>query len=513
MKSFRFSHSRAQANMTSHSIQSAWVALLVACLFLSSSLEAARPPNIVLMVADDLGFAELGCYGQQKIRTPNIDRLAAEGRRFTRHDSGAPTCAPSRCVLLTGRHLGHADIRANRQATDAAGKAIEGQHPMAATTRTLAEVLRDHGYATAAFGKWGLGRPDSPGAPARHGFDLFLGYNCQAQAHSYYPPHLWRNDEMFPFNAHPVPGHVRRTQGVVAKSDWAGERRAPEYMVDEALAFMRRQRGGPFFLYLPFIEPHVALQPPPDLVETYPADWDDRPYLGQCGYTPHPRPRAAYAALVTALDRHVGRIMAGLDALGLRQDTLVVFTSDNGTTHDAAADPVLGVGGVDARFFGSTAGLRGRKGSVYEGGLRVPLIVRWPGRVPAGTTSTNPTYFADHFPTLCEAAGLAVPEGLDGTSQWPDWRGLAPRPRRVPMTWVFAEYGGQVALRDGALKLVRTNLMAKGGPGPWELYDLESDPGEERDLAGRRPGDVRRLVELLARENAENATFPVSLGK
>ena len=490
-----------------------WAAIWAACVWIPWALEAARPPNIVLMVADDLGWAELGCYGQQKIRTPHLDRLAAEGRRFTRHYSGAPTCAPSRCVLMTGRHLGHADIRGNRQATDAAGKAIEAQHPISATTRTLAEVLKDHGYATAAFGKWGLGRPDSTGSPGRHGFDAFLGYNCQAQAHSYYPPHLWRNDEKIPFNARPVPGHARRTNGVVATSDWVGERRAPEHLVDEALAWMRRHRGERFFLYLPFIEPHVALQPPPDLVGTYPTEWDDRPYLGQCGYTPHPRPRAAYAALVTALDRHVGRVLAALDSLGLREETLVVFTSDNGTTHDAPGDPVLGVGGVDARFFGSTAGLRGRKGSVHEGGLRVPLIVRWPGVVPAGTTSASPTYFADHLATLCDAAGIAVPEGLDGTSQWPDWTGRPQPARRTPMTWVFAEYGGQAALRDGALKLVRTQLLAKGGPGPWELYDVEADPGEERNLASQRPGDVRRMAEMLARETAENATFPVPLGR
>ena len=476
------------------------------------SAAGARRPNIVLMVADDLGWAELGSYGQQKIRTPHLDRLASEGRRFTRHYSGAPTCAPSRCVLLTGRHLGHADIRGNRQATDASGKAIEGQHPIAATTRTLAELLKEQGYATAAFGKWGLGRPDSTGAPDRHGFDLFLGYNCQAVAHSYYPPHLWRNGEKIPFNSRPVPGHLRRTNGVVNAGDWQGERRAPEYMVEEAIRFLRARKEGPFFLYLPFIEPHVALHPPADLVESYPRDWDDRPYQGQCGYTPHPRPRAAYAALVTALDRHVGRVLAELDALGLREETLVVFTSDNGTTHDSPGDPVLGVGGVDARFFGSTAGLRGRKGSVFEGGLRVPLIVRWPGVVPARTASASPTYFADHLPTLCDAAGIEVPPGIDGESQWADWRGRPQARRSRPMTWVFAEYGGQAAIQDGSLKLLRRNLLAKGGPGPWELYDIEADPGEERDLAAKRPEDVRRLAAILRGETGENEVFPVPWG-
>lgn len=484
----------------------------LACALAAHSHAATPPrPNVVFIVADDLGWGELGCYGQRRIRTPNLDRLAAEGRRFTHHYSGAPTCAPSRCVLLTGRHLGHADIRANKQATDSNGRPIEGQHPIAANTLTVASVFQQAGYATAAFGKWGLGRPDSSGAPARHGFDLFFGYNCQAEAHSYYPDHLWRNDVRVPLNPHPVPGHLRRTNGPVQTSDWTGERRAPEILVDEAIGFLRSHTHSPFFLYLPFTEPHVALQPPPDLVESYPVGWDDRPYLGQCGYTPHPRPRAAYAALVTALDRHVGRILDTLDQLGLRNQTLVVFTSDNGTTHDSPGDPVFGVGGVDARFFESTAHLRGRKGSVHEGGLRVPLLVRWPGVIPPGTTSSVPSHFADHFPTLCQAAGLPVPSSLDGVSQFNEWTGKPASARPRPMIWVFAEYGGQVAVRMGPHKALRKNLLSKNGPDPWELYDLESDPTESKNLAAQRPDLIRQATEWLSRETSPNSTFPMPI--
>lgn len=488
------------------------VVLSLLAALASAILHAAAPqPNIVFILADDLGWAELGCYGQARIRTPNIDRLATQGRRFTRHYSGAPVCAPSRCVLMTGRHLGHAEIRGNLQAKDAGGKPAEGQHPLSTNAVTLASVLRNAGYDTAAFGKWGLGRPDSSGAPHLHGFDLFFGYNCQAQAHSYYPAHLWRNTVKVPLNAQPIPGHARQPEGPVDTARYTGERRAPEVMLTEAVRFLETPRDRPFFLYLPFIEPHVALQPPPDLVDSYPADWDDRPYRGQCAYTPHPRPRAAYAALITALDRHVGVILDTLERRGLTTNTLVVFTSDNGTTHPSPGDPTFGVGGVDGAFFNSTGPLRGRKGSVLEGGIRVPLIVRWPGRVPAGTESAVPGYFADHLPTLCAAAGIKPPPGLDGIDLLPSWTGNAPLTRTRPMIWVFPEYGGQVAVNTGRFKALRRDLHAKDGPGPWEVYDLDSDPGESRNLALQRPDLIHEAEAILARETVPNATFPVRI--
>jgi arylsulfatase A len=472
------------------------------------------PPNIVFLLADDLGWGELGCYGQTKIRTPNLDRLAREGMRFTRHYAGAPVCAPSRCVLLTGRHTGRADIRGNLQVKGPDGKPGEGQQPIAAETVTIAEVLQGAGYATAAMGKWGLGPADSAGAPQRQGFDLFFGYNCQAVAHGYYPSHLWRNDQRVPLNAKPIPGHARQTNGPVRMQEWTGERYAPDAMLAEAIRFLRDREGRgarPFFLYLPFIEPHVALQPPADLVASYPEAWDDRPYRGQCGYTPHPRPRAAYAALITSLDRRVGEVLRTLDESGLAENTLVLFTSDNGTTHGSPGDPVFGVGGVDGAFFDSTAGLRGRKGSVDEGGIRVPLLVRWPGRVKPGSTSDFPGYFADHFPTLCEAAGVPAPGGLDGISLLPTLTGVGSQAPRNPMVWVFPEYGGQVAVRLGDLKVVRRQLARSSGPGPWEVYDLAADPRETRDVAAEHPEAIDRAREVLRTAIAPNRNFPLTV--
>lgn len=479
-------------------------------------LNAAPPaspsrPNIVFILADDLGYGELGSYGQQKIRTPHLDRLASQGVRFTHHYSGAPVCAPSRCVLLTGKHTGHAQIRGNLQTKPAPGDlAGVGQHPITDDALTLAEVFQKAGYATGAMGKWGLGPVSSSGAPHRQGFDLFFGYNCQAVAHSCYPPHLWRNEMLVPLNDRPIPGHAKPVQGPVVMSDWIGEHYAPTRMTDEAVRFIQDHRAQPFFLYLPFIEPHVAMHPPQAAVEAYPADWDDRPYLGQCGYLPHPRPHAGYAAMISTLDHHVGRVLQALDDCGLSQNTLVVFTSDNGTTHPAAGDPTFGTGGVDAKFFNSTAGLRGFKGSVHEGGIRVPLIVRWPGRITPGSVQSFPSYFADHFPTLCAAAKLKPPAGLDGINLLPVLIGKRPPTRRNPMLWVFPEYGGQVAVRLGDLKVVRKGLKTKS-PGPWEVYDLAKDPSETKDIANSHAGAIRKAEAILQRDKLPNAAFPLDI--
>ncbi len=478
----------------------------------ASSARAQRAANVVFLLADDLGWGELGCYGQEKIRTPNIDALAADGMRFTQSYSGAPVCAPCRNVLLTGKHLGHVTVRGNLPARGADGEVVEGQHPIPESAVTIAEAFRDAGYATGAMGKWGLGPVGSSGDPNAQGFDEFFGYNCQRVAHSYYPPHLWRNDAQVTINAHPIPGHARQPEGEVTMERWFDENYAPALILDEALDFIRRHGDEPFFLYLPFVEPHVAMQPPRELVESYPAEWDEREYRGQCGYLPHPRPRAGYAAMITDLDRHVGAVLGLLDELGLADDTLVVFSSDNGTTHPSAGDDVFGVGGVDAAFFASTGGLRGFKGSVYEGGLRVPLIVRWPGRVQAGGVSDQPTYFPDQFPTLCEAVGIPVPDGLDGVSLLPQLLGRRVAAPRAPLVWVFPEYGGQVAVRFDDWKLVRRDLArANTSAGAWELYDLAHDPGETTDVAALFPSVVNTGAEILRAQNDPNDLFPVTI--
>jgi arylsulfatase A len=487
---------------------------LVACIMALHVAQCALPAdklNVVFILADDLGWGELGCYGQQKIPTPNIDRLAAEGMRFTQHYSGAPVCAPSRCVLMTGKHLGQAEVRGNQQARLKFPQFDEGQYPLSDSALTFPLLLQQAGYATGAMGKWGLGPVGSTGEPNRKGFDLFFGYNCQAVAHSFYPPHLWRNAEKVIINQKPIPGHAKQPDGEVQLADWIGETYAPRLMIAEAEKFIASQATRPFFLYLPFTEPHVAMHPPIESVEKFPADWDSEVYRGLNGYLPHPRPRAAYAAMINDLDSYVGRVLDALERADVADHTLVIFSSDNGSTHEGRADPRFHVGGADPKFFNSTADLRGYKGSVYEGGIRVPMLARLPGRIAAGVVNHTPGYFADWFPTVCEAVGIDQPAGLDGESLWPVLCGeRASIDRRKPLIWVFPEYQGQVALRRGDMKLVRQNLKTKS-PGAWEVYDLAKDRGETNNLAATHSQLIQQAEEILRAEVKDNEIFPLAI--
>ncbi|MBK8978053.1 MAG: arylsulfatase [Planctomycetes bacterium] len=458
--------------------------------------DAARPPNVVFILADDLGYGELGCYGQQKIRTPHLDRLAAEGLRFTQAYCGAPVCAPSRCVLMTGRHSGHAEIRGNREVKP------EGQLPISAEVPTVPAMLHEVGYVNGAMGKWGLGPVGSAGDPNAKGFDLFYGYNCQREAHTYYPQHLWLNRERVPLDNPVVPGHGRIASPEEGYARFYGTEYAPDLMMARARGFLRARAadGRPFFLYLPFIEPHVAMQPPPRLVDSYPRDWDVEPYLGGRGYVPHPRPHAGYAAMITSLDEHVGSIVGLLDELGLAAGTLVVFSSDNGPTHD--------VGGVDTTFFASAGPLRGRKGSVYEGGIRVPMIARWPGRVAAGAVTGHVCAFQDVMPTLAELSGARVPDGCDGISFLPTLLGRPGEQRAHDhLTFEFHEYGGQKAVRIGRYKGVMVNIHRGGDR--IELYDLDTDLGETRDVAAEHPDVVAQVRAIMATDRSVEPDFPM----
>lgn len=483
---------------------------ILAALLAVTAAGAAEKLNVVFILADDLGWGELGSYGQRKIPTPNLDRLAAEGMRFTRHYSGAPVCAPSRCVLMTGKHLGRAEVRGNRQAKLTDPRYDEGQHPLTSGAVTLAQVFREAGYATGAMGKWGLGPVGSTGDPNAKGFDLFFGYNCQSVAHSFFPATLWRNAEKVPLNPKPVPGRARQPEGEVRMEDWQGQTYASVPIVAEAERFIAANRSRPFFLYLPFTEPHVAMQPPREWVEKFPREWDPVPYRGESGYLPHPRPRAGYAAMIALLDDHVGRVLAALERAGVAGRTLLVFSSDNGTTHAGPAGTQFHIGGADPAFFNSTAGLRGFKGSVFEGGIRVPMIARLPGRIPAGTVNATPGYFADWFPTLCDAVGLKPPTALDGESLWPALTSGKTIARAKPMVWIFPEYRGQVAVQWGDWKLIRQELATKQ-PGPWQVYNLATDAGETRDVAGEQADLIRRTEELLRREVAPNTVFPLAI--
>ena len=368
-------------------------------------LEAAERPNIVFILADDLGYGELGCYGQEKIQTPHLDRLAREGMLFRQHYSGAPVCAPARCTLMTGQHLAHAEIRGNKDSGN--GRIYPGQWPITADVVTIAEVLQDAGYRTGAFGKWGLGPSNTTGSPIKQGFHRFFGYNCQRNAHSYFPLFLDDNERERLINKSPVFGHNRLPEGDVLADDFRAQNYAPDLILNEALKFIDQNKQKPFFLYLPFVEPHVAMQPPQEWLDRYPKEWDEEhgPYRGQNGYLPHPRPRAAYAAMISDLDEHVGTVLKRLETHGLTEKTIVIFTSDNGPTH-GGRDERWHIGGAACTFFNSAGGLKGFKGSCYEGGIRVPCIVRWPGQVEPGTQNATPSYFPDWFPTLCTMANV-----------------------------------------------------------------------------------------------------------
>ncbi|WP_231615764.1 arylsulfatase [Novipirellula artificiosorum] len=469
---------------------------------------AAEKPNIVFILADDLGYGELGCYGQQKIKTPNVDRLAAEGIRFTQHYTGAPVCAPARCTLMTGQNLAHAEIRGNKDSGN--GRMFPGQWPITDEIVTIAESLQQADYATGAFGKWGLGPSNTSGSPIKQGFDRYFGYNCQRNAHSYFPLFLDSNEREQQINRGIVYGHQQKTDGEVVADDYRLESYAPDVILAEALTFIDKNRQKPFFLYLPFVEPHVSMQPPQEWIDRYPSEWDDEkgPYRGQNGYLPHPRPRAAYAAMISDLDQHVGSVLEKLEEHGLTDNTLVVFTSDNGTTH-GSRDPRFHVGGVDAEFFNSTAGLRGWKGSVYEGGIRVPCVVKWPNHVTPGSVTDVASYFPDWFPTLCNLAGAPLPrqQHLDGMDLAPVLVGKEPPKREELMIWDFHNYGGLVAIRDGKWKAVRRNLLKD--PTPWELYDIGQDREESRDLAADHPEVIKRLETAYVKTRTVEPDFSV----
>jgi arylsulfatase len=400
--------------------------------------------------------------------------------RFTQFYAGAPVCAPSRCTLLTGLHTGHAFIRDNGEVQP------EGQRPIPDETLTLAEVLKQAGYSTCATGKWGLGGPDTEGVPNRQGFDDWYGYLCQRHAWYHYPDYLWRNEERVTIEGNHVQDGTQYSQ---------------DLLTEHALGFIREHRDEPFFLYVPYIIPHLALQVPEDSLAEYRGLWEDPPYEGGKGYLPHPAPRAAYAAMVTRMDRDVGRILDLLDQLDLSEQTLVLFTSDNGPTYDRD-------GGSDSDFFESAGPFRGLKGSTYEGGIRVPLVARWPGRIAGGMCSDHISAFWDVMPTVLEAVGARVPEGLDGLSFLPTLEGSSDQREHEYLYWEHRSYGGQQTVRMGDWK--GTIQGMKGGNRELELYDLSADVGETTDVAAEHPDVVARIRAILERAHVESQEFPLA---
>lgn len=481
-----------------------WHLLWISILLVPRTHAASpRPPNVLFIIADDLGYGDLGCFGQRHIRTPHLDHLAGEGMRLTRLYSGNAVCAPSRCVLLTGQHPGHAVVRDNREVQP------EGQVALPAGMTTLARLFHERGYATGAFGKWGLGAPGSPGDPLRQGFDRFFGYNCQRQAHNHYPNHLWDDDRYLPLRNAAFSAYQHLPKGAdpadpESYRGYVGSEYAPDLIHEQALRFIRENRDRPFFCFVPTTIPHLALQVPEDSLKEYEGTFPEAPYHGEHSYLPHRTPHAAYAAMITRMDREIGRLMALIAELGLREDTVVVFTSDNGPLWDR-------LGGTDTAFFDSAAGLRGRKGSLYEGGVRVPGIVSWPGHIRTGTESRRRIGFEDWLPTLMELVGWKgqTPGGLDGISFAPTLLGRR-QAERAYLYREFPAYGGQQAAWMGRWKAVRQNLNPKEKPKGvrTELYDLERDPNETRDLAAEYPRRVTVFERLLAREHVPSPEFP-----
>jgi arylsulfatase A-like enzyme len=438
-------------------------------------------PNIIFILADDLGYGDLGCYGQETIRTPNLDRMAAEGMIFTDHYAGTCVCAPSRCSLMTGLHTGHTYIRGNSEVQPM------GQLPLPAETVTLPKLLKQAGYTTGLIGKWGLGGPDSTGTPNKQGFDYFFGYLCQRHAHNYYPEFLFRNDERVPLANEVKP--INPPSGVATKRIQYSH----DLFAAAALDFVGRHRREPFFLYLAFTIPHANNEAGKEGMEV--------PSYGPYANEDWPAPDKGRAAMITRMDTDIGRLLARLKVLGLDNRTLVLFSSDNGPHKEGGADP---------EFFDSNGPLRGYKRDLYEGGIRAPLIARWPGHIAAGSGTNHVCAFWDFLPTCCDLAGVTPSENLDGLSTLPTLLGKAEQQKEHPyLYWEFHEQGKKQAVRMGDWKAVRLDA-AKDPNGPIELYNLKDDLGEERNVADQHPEIVERMAEIMkvARTPSEHWPWP-----
>ena len=425
-------------------------------------------PNIIYLLADDLGYGDLGSYGQKLIRTPRLDRMAQEGMRFTQHYAGAPSCQPSRTVLMTGLHGGHTPIRANSKL------------PLRATDRTFPSALKEVGYATGAVGKWGLGDLESTGSPSAKGIDEFFGYIDQTHAHTHYPDYLWKNGRRVE-----TPENTDGRRAVFSQ----------DLFMRETFDFVRRHKDRPFFFFGAFTLPHAEVAVPEDSLAEYRGKWPEpKPFPGAKTYSAQKEPRAARAAMITRLDRDIGRLLDLLDELKLSANTLVIFASDNG--------PIT-AGGQDPEFFDSNGPLRDLKFTLYEGGIRVPFIARWPGRIARGSESPLVCDFADMFPTFATLAGANIPAGLDGVSLVPTLTGQPTK--QVLRDHFYWEAAPQQAVRRGHWKAYR------GAPGrPVELYDLATDVGETKDVASAQPSVAAALEKLLASARTESLDFPLA---
>ncbi len=489
-----------------------FISILLPALFTCSKKNNPdKKPNIIYILADDLGYGELGVYGQEKIETPNIDRLAETGMKFTQHYAGSPVCAPSRCVLLTGKHSGHAQIRGNDEWNSRGDvwdyismikdSTLEGQRPLKQGTVTIGTLLQNDGYKTAAVGKWGLGAPHTEGIPTKQGFDFFFGYNCQRQAHTYYPVHLYKNDSRIYLKNDTIPPNTGLEENVDpldAESyvKFTLEEYAPDLMFTEIQDFIKSNKDNPFFLYWATPIPHAPLQAPRSWVEKYIQKFDEEtPYLGDQGYFPHRYPHAAYAGMISYLDDQVGQLVEQLKNLGLYENTLIIFSSDNGPTFN---------GGTDSEWFDSAQPFKSErgwgKGYLHEGGIRVPMIASWPLKIAAGSTSDHISAFYDVMPTLCDVAGINNDYVTDGISFYPTLTASGSQDKHQFLYWEFPAYGGQQAVRMGKWKGLRKNIHE--GNMNIQLFNLDSDIREQNNVADQYPEIVAGMKEIMKNQHA-----------
>ncbi len=444
------------------------------CGSCAADAKPAKKVNIIYIMADDLGYGDLSCYGQKKFKTPNIDKLATEGMRFTQHYSGSTVCAPTRCSLMTGKHTGHCFVRGNREVRPV------GQAPMPANTVTIAKLLKKAGYATGMFGKWGLGFPGSTSAPNAMGFDEFYGYNCQRNAHTYYPEHLFHNDTKVPLD---------------------GKTYSHDLIMAEALKFVTANKDKPFFCYLPVTIPHAAMHVPEQYVAPFRKkfpQFEDK--IGRYSGPAVKNPIAAFAGMMTKLDEDVARLMTLLKDLGIDDNTIVMFTSDNGPHLE---------GGHDPHFFNSNGPLNGHKRDLTEGGIRMPLIVRWPGKIKPATTSDHISAHWDFLATACEIAGVTPTKDTDGISYLPELLGQSDTQKQHDyLYWEFPSAGGKRAARMDHWKAVQTDIHNQENP-PIKLYNLRDDLGETKDIAAKYPKIVGLMRDIFEDAHTDSALFPL----
>lgn len=460
----------------------------VLILFLSHSIYAqSQKPNIVLIMADDLGIGDLGAYGQTKIKTPNLDKLALNGAKFTQFYAGTSVCAPSRASLMTGMHTGHTYVRGNKEIEP------EGQEPLADSIRTFAMDLQQAGYATGAFGKWGLGMVGTSGDPNLKGFDTFYGYNCQRQSHRYYPTHLWHNNKRIVLQGNDLTNKVHY---------------APILIQEQTLQFIEDNKEKPFFLFVPTVLPHAELAGPEDeYYKMYENSFPEKPHKGEdygpnatvAGYASVEKPRATFAAMVTRMDAYVGQIVAKLDELRLRENTIILFTSDNGAHREGGADP---------DFFNSTAGFKGAKRSLYEGGVRTPLIVNWKNKIAPNQQIDHIGAFWDVYNTLIELGKTAPSLRNDGISFLPSLLNKGKQKAHKYLYWEFHEDGGRQAVLADGWKLIKQKVKIPKDS-YYELYHIDKDPYEKNNLADSNPNKVKELVKLIEEAHTESTIYPL----